>query len=121
MSEGNTIDALEHEAHALVTCVACGRSPEGEETQGWGYFATGPRAIRRLCPDCSAVWRAGPVSTAHDDFELSWLVPAVVSCTVCGREIAIEEAEAARWGYWSSAADRFHPSCGECAAQLDAR
>ena len=121
MSEAKRIEALEGEARALVRCVACGRTPDGDETRGWGYFATGPRAIRRLCPDCSALWRAGPETGSQGDFELSWLVPTVVACSVCGREIEVEEAEAARWGYWSSGADRFHPACTECAARLDDR
>lgn len=116
MPEGKSREALEGEAQALVTCVECGRVPDADDTRGWVYFATAPRVVRRFCPECADMWRAGAPVSRPDDFELSWLVPSLIACSVCGREIAIEEAEAARWGYWNDGAKKFHPFCSECAA-----
>jgi len=116
MSEGGSTRAPGSELETLVTCVECGRSANGDEAQSWDYLATRPRAIHRLCPKCADLWHAAPVSEP-DDFELSWLVPSVVACSICGAEIEIEEAQAARWGYWSHGAREFHPFCPGCAAR----
>ena len=61
--------------------------------------------------------RLAPLSKA-DDFELSWLVPpSVVACSICGTEIEVEEAQAARWAYWSDGARHRDPFCSGCAAR----
>jgi len=118
MSEGKSTEALEGELQTLVTCLECGREADGDEAQRWGYLATGPGAVYRFCPECSDLWRPprAPVSEP-DDFELSWLIPSMIACTICGTEIEVEEAQAARWGYWSDGVREFHPFCSECAAR----
>jgi len=40
---------------------------------------------------------------------------ATVTCSGCGREVAEDEAQAARWGYWSVGVGRLHPFCPDCA------
>jgi hypothetical protein len=40
--------------------------------------------------------------------------PARMRCTDCGREVAEDEAQAQRWGYWFVVGD-LYPFCPECA------
>jgi hypothetical protein len=49
-----------------------------------------------------------------DDFD-AWLQPAIVRCAQCGTEIDEDEAQAARWGYWSDGIGDLHPFCPDCA------
>jgi len=72
---------------ALVTCVDCGRDADGDEAQAWGYRATGPGALYHLCPECADLWRAAARVSEPEDFELSWLIPSVRICSICGVEI----------------------------------
>jgi hypothetical protein len=39
----------------------------------------------------------------------------LVRCSECGREVSEEEAQAARWGYWSDGVGELYPYCAECA------
>ena len=45
------------------------------------------------------------------------LAPATVTCSECGETIFEDEAQAARWGYWSDGVDEPYPFCIECATR----
>lgn len=45
------------------------------------------------------------------------LVPATVTCSQCGETIYEDEAQAARWGYWSDGVGELYPFCIECATR----
>jgi hypothetical protein len=45
------------------------------------------------------------------------LAPATVTCSGCGQTIYEDEAQAARWGYWSDGVGDLYPYCIECATR----
>jgi hypothetical protein len=42
------------------------------------------------------------------------LAPATVTCSGCGQTIYEDEAQAARWGYWSDGVGDLYAYCIEC-------
>jgi hypothetical protein len=42
---------------------------------------------------------------------------ATVTCSECGATIGEDEAQAARWAYWSSGLGELYPFCWPCAAR----
>lgn len=49
------------------------------------------------------------------------LAPATVTCSGCSQTIYEDEAQAARWGYWSDGVGDLYPYCIECATREFAR
>ena len=45
------------------------------------------------------------------------LAPATIICSGCGETIYEDEAQAARWGYWSDGVGDLYPYCIECASR----
>jgi hypothetical protein len=41
--------------------------------------------------------------------------PETVRCAECGCELAEDEAQAVRWGYWSDGVGDLYPFCERCA------